>query len=471
MKTGYIIGTLFFLPFFLIGCFAGYQIFEHLLDVYEASSWEKTSAKISHIKASKGGDNAYISAIYEYQVDSKDYEGRKAGLINKDVAFGITFRAWQKKIENNQAEEIQTYCYYNPENPSNAVLFRSVVWDYVLFFGAFFLTFGTVGLGGIVFMFWSYGHIKREDKLKADYPNEPWKWREAWKEGVMKGDEKSSMLFMIPFALIWNSLAFPAIFPAYEAFKSGETLALLILIFPLVGIGIIYILIKKILAYNKLGTSKFILDKSPGVIGGLLSGTFYTGKPISLRKMQAQDIKFSLECFETEESRGSDDSPTQSLIWESSHSVSSNDIGSLQNSGARVNFSIPYECRETSEEERIEWKLSVKADLVGPNIDTKFVIPVFKTKESSSDITELNPLELKYNSSKRNEDYTNEAQLFEDNKILVNNIGERLEIIIPSVFQRMPNIVFGALLFVFIFAVISVVLLFSRVTLFISVIF
>ncbi len=423
---------------------ASWKIVKHLGEVQSLSSWQETPANVSYIKSNSSAEEPYISTIYSYQVNSKTYEGRKAGVRNRGGFSGFVLASWESEILERKRLGKSINCFYNPDNPNQAVLFRTIVWDYVFLWGCFALVFGMVGVIGLIAVAWAYKTSVYENKLKARHPEEPWKWRKIWETGSIKCNGKLTFLFLWPFAIIWNTLTLPAMIPAYKAFTGGEKFAALALLFPFCGLLLFRWAIQKTLSYKKIGAATLQLKTFPGVTGGLFSATFVTGNSLNLEN----DICFKLQCFETEPSRGNDDTNNKRLIWADELTIDARTVGNLSHSGIPVEFSIPYSARPTSDEleNNIDWSLVVKSELAGSDLDTSFDIPVFQTKDSSPEVTEMNPLPVEKGKTRPVE------ELIEDSKFRVEGpSGGKTSITVPSVLNRLPGVYFSLLIFSAIF--------------------
>src|SRR5262249_23948299 len=124
--------------------------------------------------------------------------------------------------------------YVNPADPSQAVIDRNSRWKQVLLFIPFAICFGGVGLGAL----WMLPAMFRDspDKQKAQQPapmSNPAR--------SVKSDVRGSVIASWIFAIFWNALARPvAIGVVPDLLRKGEWLALIILLFPLVGIFLLW---------------------------------------------------------------------------------------------------------------------------------------------------------------------------------------------------------------------------------------
>ena len=256
--------------------------------------------------------------------------------------------------------------------------------------------FGALCAGALVFTAAGFGLLwgsryaakkqKEEEHLKRMHPNEPWMWKPEWAARRIEGSNKASMLVAWFFAIIWNLLSAPVlIFVPDEIFKKGNQLAWLAFIFPLAGIWMILWSVKATLRWRKFGKSVFEMAAVPGVIGGKLRGTIYTG----LKTPPEQGAKLRLHCVNRRESRGSSNSSSERILWEEGHTIPREKLyPGQQGLTIPAEFVIPFDCSPTNKPDnytQVLWRLYATAEVAGVDYETQFEVPVFKTAESSSE--------------------------------------------------------------------------------------
>ena len=228
---------------------------------------------------------------------------------------------------------------------------------------------------------------REKERLMAEHPNEPWKWKMEWINGRIYGDSKQKMLIIWAFALGWNGFTIPLatiLIPRYLA--QGNNLVLLILIFPLIGLFILWSAITASQRWKRFGRSNFEMAAVPGVIGGDLGGMINT----SVNILPVDGFQLQLMCVHRYETESSDSRRTEEkTLWERSQVMSHEVLEDDRNRSAiPVLFSIPYECEPTDESDpndKIIWRLKIEAKLPGVDYMTKFEVPVFRTEASRED--------------------------------------------------------------------------------------
>jgi hypothetical protein len=125
------------------------------------------------------------------------------------------------------AEKKPITVYVNPESPAEAVVDRDVRWKFVLFLSVFSLVFGGVGVGalflGVRGLFGKKGIDISARGMRR------------------KSSQDAGVSFLWIFAFFWNAVSFPvAILVVPQAWQGGEWGALFVLLFPLVGLLILW---------------------------------------------------------------------------------------------------------------------------------------------------------------------------------------------------------------------------------------
>ena len=216
---------------------------------------------------------------------------------------------------------------------------------------------------------------------------EPWLARPDWASGRIRCSSRKGMIGGWVFAGFWNLVTAPTMFfLPEEVLEKGNNLALLGLVFPLVGVGLLIAAARTTLRWRRYGTSVLEMTRVPGVMGGRLEGRIQTG----LRHGTAAAVRLSLTCVNRiRRGSGSDRSTQERILWQEESGVAPGSLGAGP-SGATipVSFVIPFDCRATDHTQHgdtIHWLLGARADLPGVDFEARFEVPVFRTVQSSPD--------------------------------------------------------------------------------------
>ena len=398
---------LFSFPFIGIGLFIGYSAVSCVVKWQAMKSWTEVPAtiqtvdldvkhKTSHHRGRTSSSTTYkVTANYIYNYEGQSYTGSRVTMHSGSDSF-----SYHKEIYTELSrckESGQTFhCYVNPENPSQAILFRVPRWETVYSYFAFMLLFGGIGVGMFSVSLRNRYNEKLENKLMLQYPSEPWLWKKEWRDGRISSNSKLKMASAIAVALIWNLITSIGCFFLFEEFRGGNYLALVFLIFPIVGIGLAIWAVKLILRWLKYGQSTFEMETTPGVIGGVLRGRIHTKVNI-----KPQDgFHLTLSCINRITTGSGKHRKTREHVrWQDTSNIAYEQYEyDPSRSVIPVLFKIPYESHETNDDDpknKIFWRLKISAKVPGVDYAASFEIPVFRTSESSKDfVSDKSPVSI-----------------------------------------------------------------------------
>jgi len=257
-------------------------------------------------------------------------------------------------------------------------------WEAGAFLGLFATVFGGAGFGFLAMVFVGRTRMRKELELKSTYPAEPWKWRGDWSTGLSRSETKHTMFFAWGFAVVWNLISWPILyFLPSEILEKENYLALIGLLFPLVGIGLLVWAIRETIEWKKFGQSIFRMNSVPGVIGGTLEGIIDV--PSSFAPGQGFDL--TLSCINrVRTSSGKSSSTSETILWQENRSgVNSLARPEAMGSGIPLQIGIPFDCQQTDStdsDNSILWRLEAHAAVPGVDYHSRFEVPVFKTSTS-----------------------------------------------------------------------------------------
>ena len=254
-------------------------------------------------------------------------------------------------------------------------------WQSALGLLAFGSIFGSAGVGLVAAGVAGLRRTRHLEAIKAARPNEPWLWRDDWAQGEVKSSGKGLFIFTAIFALFWNAVSFTVAIAVLSQ-AERKPITLLVLLFPLIGMGFLLWAFRQWSRWRRFGSSTLQLTTRPGVIGGALAGVIRTAQPLH----GATEIRLRLACLERDTSG---DSTSERLQWEDEKVLT----GDVMHSGSiPVLFNIPFECRPVeviSASRSVLWRLNVSAKVTGTDYTADFEVPVFKTSESRPDAPKL----------------------------------------------------------------------------------
>ena len=255
-------------------------------------------------------------------------------------------------------------------------------WREALFFGLFAVTFGGVGLGGIAAVLAGRRNLKQQEALVARHPESPWLWRSDWASGRIVDSGRVTMFTAWVFAAFWNLISFPTGYLGVRAaMQEGKPAALLALLFPLVGIGLVGWAVRSTLRYRKYGVSRLELTTIPGVIGRTLTGTVRA----PARMQPEAGFQVTLSCVRRTTTRsGKSSSTSETILWQDERQVRGEPRRTAETMETHipVAFRLPADvaaCDNTNPTNRVLWRLRLCAVVPGVDYESTFEVPVFRT--------------------------------------------------------------------------------------------
>jgi hypothetical protein len=379
-----------------MGIYMTYRTGALLVNWQRATSWVETPATIVDLDldVSHGDESTTycVACRYTYEFNGVTYTGDRVGLSSGSDSIGSWHQETYNRLRRHYGglESDPAKCWVNPAHPAEAVLDRSLRWGMVLFSLPFIIVFGGVSLVGYGYLFRSHKRKQRIKRIRDEYPDEPWRWKPAWTEGPLRSGTGRGMLALWGFAIFWNAISFPVGGLAVpDALRSGQHLALLALIFPVIGIVLLAAAMAATLRHRRFRSSRLELQTIPGVIGGHLKAMLVVGGDV----MALEQITVALKCIHRVTTQRGDDSHTEERsLWEDSKTVPASDAGFGQTEmRLPVDFQIPYGCLpydDSNPKDQTLWRLTAKSEIPGANLDLAFDVPVFRTEESQSTIGE-----------------------------------------------------------------------------------
>lgn len=246
--------------------------------------------------------------------------------------------------------------------------------------------FTLVGLGIITLALIGRRKFAEEESLKQEHPDAPWLWKQEWKSGRIKGSGLTAVYTAWGFAAVWNAISFPSAFAAKDDILRGDDpLQYLILLFPAIGLGLLFWAAKATLRYRKFGSAYLQLATLPGAIGGRVAGRVETNM---LRV--PPDGCFAALSSQKRVKRGKNS--TKVTLWQDEQAIPPQQMGRGPTGVyIPIEFRVPANSQPSTVDGSrapISWILTVSAELPGVDFETSFEVPVFATRDGIIDDTE-----------------------------------------------------------------------------------
>lgn len=381
---GKIFALLFALPFFAIGVFMTWSVGSNLIDASRMGGWEPVPATLQRagVESHRGDDsNTYEAyASYTYHYGGRQYTAQRVAIAGGADNIG----SFQTNLGNRLAQSMSrgdsVTAYVDPAEPSRAVIDRSIRWGLIGFKSIFLFVFGGVGLGIIIFVLRA---PKEKDPAAIKYVDKPWLVNDDWQSPQMKSGSKSTMYTAWGFTVFWNLISAPLPFLIYEEVTSKNNLpALLGLLFPVIGFFLVIWAIRRTLEWKRFGPAPVTLDPFPGSIGGHVGGTIDLNLPFD------SGYHFSLTLTSLRSyisGSGKNRSRKEDPRWQDTQVAHA--ASAAHGSRLSFRFDVPADLAESDADRSTGsynlWRLNLKADIPGIDIDRDYDIPVYQTAQES----------------------------------------------------------------------------------------
>lgn len=227
-----------------------------------------------------------------------------------------------------------------------------------------------------------YRRASEESELKAQYPDEPWKWRQEWLEGRMQSSNIGAMIVTGLFGLTFGGAGVLILYKLDEIVEDGP-LGYVSLLFPLVGFGMLAGFVYCTLQWLKYRNVHLDLVTNPGVIGGWFQAILWA----DIRFGANDKVEAQLKCYYRRSGSGDNDNGSRLVKWQEDI-VDEQDRMMVEADGTYaipIKMWVPRDCAATtpgSPTDRYEWELSAQAEVSGIDFSATFIVPMFETEES-----------------------------------------------------------------------------------------
>lgn len=369
---------LFGIPFAAVGL--GLLAFKVVPDVAEwqaMKAWQPVPAQVlvAELQEHRGDDSTTYEATgrYRYSYGGRDYESDRVALGSGADNLGDFQQDLAAQLQRAQGSGETVTAWVNPEQPAQAVINRELRLGQLAFFIAFGLVFAVVGIGVI-----AAGFFVRGGSTGVVDAAQPWRSRKEWASPEIRAGGKGTAVAAWFIALIWCGISGIATVAGYDEFVNKQnTAALLVLLFDVVGIGLLYWAIHATLAARRFGELVLRLDPHPGSIGGDVGGMI----DIPVAHSDQRAVAMTLTCMHVYTRRSGKNSETRrDALWSDTRYF----FGEPTMDGkSRVHFAFAVPdglpVSTAADNDYHEWTLSLACELPGVDLSRSFEIPVFAT--------------------------------------------------------------------------------------------
>ncbi len=227
---------------------------------------------------------------------------------------------------------------------------------------------------------------KNKDPTQNPYTDSPWLANDAWQTREIGSNSKAAMQGAWFFAIIWNVVSVWLPWRIYEEVALQQNyLALIGLLFPLVGIGLLVWAARRTLEWRRFGIAPVLLDPFPGSIGGNVGGTIELGYPYD---SSAKFIVTLANIYSHVSGSGKNRTTHEAFLWQ--HSAAAHNEPGSKGTRLIFRFDVPDGLHPSDAvrdgSKYYLWRLNLKANLPSIDIDRAYEIPVYPTRQGSARI-------------------------------------------------------------------------------------
>lgn len=244
----------------------------------------------------------------------------------------------------------------------------------------FGLVFSLIGFGLMAAAIWGGKSVRRNEELKQRYADQLWLVRPEWAAGKIKSTTAAQSRIYLLFGVVFGGmgLVFTVAMLPQELSKHNYP-ALFILLFPLMGFGLLIAFARACLAHRRFGDCYFELAQVPAPLGGTLEGQILVGTRLRLE----HGLHLKLSCVRRFTSGSGKERRTQeNVLWQDEKVLRPEaNLPELEpgRSGIPVYFKIPADQPEATPDsgDGIHWRLEAQTKMSGPGFSAQFEVPVF----------------------------------------------------------------------------------------------
>jgi len=340
-----------------------------LLERREMEDWEPVHADVlaADLEARHGdrGTSYRVTGKYRYLFHGKTYTGSRLGHTQAADNIGNWHQEMHARLADGRNRGSGIRVWVNPAHPGESIVDRDPRTGYLLFLGAFISVPLLLGAGLI---WW-----QKRSRDTAPPGSPPWLANRNWKDNRIRSNVTSQLWFYWGFALFWNLLNIPLLLQATEILAAKSPVAILVLVFPLVGTGLLLAALVKTRQWLRFGVATLSLQPFPGHPGGPVSGRIDIRLPWSAATRAFVTMSCMHACTER---HGSERHTRRIVKWQDQIVVTP----APAQRGSRVNFRFTppagLPASGPAGNGRYYWTLDVNIPVPGADFVRQYEIPV-----------------------------------------------------------------------------------------------
>ena len=373
-KAPHLVLVIFGVFFFLAGCIPGLSALKAVAFARATRSWSETTAIISSLELRHGGKkNSSLEVVATYRYRGPDLTSPEAGAIRDYTSERIGIHgggsdnigAWQQetfeRLDQAKRAARAVPCWYNPADPTQAVLDRDQRWLLIGFLMIFPLMFGLFG-GGMVAM----GiHEWRKRGAAAADPRTL-----AGATMITADGGVTTMLWIV--SVVWNLFAWSVPLVVFHGADVPLAVKLGMLIFPVVGLGFLFLTVIETVRVWRHGRPRLRLEQAAWLAGRLVQAT------VLMATDPGPNVRIDARLLVVRRvvsGSGKNRSVSELTLWSYMVLVDPA-VGRLTGNGWEQLIELPLPSDLPTGEDDLTWTLEYQVIRPGPDLSATFTLPV-----------------------------------------------------------------------------------------------
>lgn len=358
-------------------------------DGIAARFWQPVAAQLESVELKRRQDSDgqtvwQVRAGYRYRFDGREYRSDRVSLHYGADNLGDYHQRVYARLDAARRAGKSVTAWVDPDQPSRAVLDRELRWGRLALLLLFPLVFGGAAVLLVVRGRRQRRRQQERERMAALEPERPWLQHERWRSTTLSSEGRATMWLAIGFAALWNLVSLPLLFVLPGELEKGNWPALLGLLFPLIGIGLIAWAVREGIRARRYGESTLELDALPVALGGRLGATLSIPA-----RLQGRELNVQVACLHRYRTgTGKNRRTVERTLWEDRVRVTSGSGRAPGQTSARIEMRLPGDqppAREDDADDRIVWQLEATSEEPGVDYKAVFGLPVFEVAAGGHD--------------------------------------------------------------------------------------
>ncbi len=379
--------TVFASVFLLAGLAAGGLVVVQFYEAVTARGWAPVDATViaaglSTSADSDGGTTYRATGRFRYEWNGATYESDRVSFSRGHDNIGRFQRDLYTRLDRHRRSGEPLTVWVDPDSPARAVAHRDPHWGGAGLLGIFAVAFGGVGVLLLAGGRYAKRVAAREAVRAVEHPNEPWRWRDQWQSNTLTSRGRSGAWVITGFAAFWSLLSAPLMVVIPDAVRNdGNHLALIGLLFPLIGVGLIAAAIVAWRRQRRFGDTTLTLATMPLSLGASTAATLDVRSPLP----PGTELRVTVSNVRRRKTGSGKNRSTRESVLSQDEQRVALPGGTSASHSVPLTLRVPTEGKESdwhNGDDQILWRVGVAADIPGVDLAATFEIPVIGRAEA-----------------------------------------------------------------------------------------